>query len=263
MPIACPLCDAMQAAPEGDLLWVRCPDCSGMVFKSSPGPAVLVAHGSEEISQQIGSVLLNAGFAPLRAAHGGQALKLLDRRRPVAAVLDVGLGEVMSFQLIEYVRRHRELNALPVVLIASVFNSAAYKRRPHSLYGADDYVEQHHIPDLLPGKLGQLLHVKAGKDHADVDERRARIHEGEARADLAGVERVKVLARSIVADIALYNEAELATFLVTRELTPLTKALDEGRRLLLEMTNIGDHAGRDPILEAFHAMIARMEAGSR
>ena len=242
---------------------MRCQGCHGMVFRSSPGPAVLVAHESEEISQQIGSVLLNVGFTPLRAAHGRQALTILEKRRPVAAVLDVGLGEVMSFQLVEYVRQHRELQAVRVVLVASVFNAAAYKRRPHSLYGADDYVEQHHIPDMLPEKLGRLLQMSAGKDSADLEERRARIHEGETRADLTGAERVKVLARSIVADIALYNEAELGAFLATRELAALAKALEEGRRLLSEMTSPGDYAGRDPILDAFHAMVAEMEARSR
>ena len=44
-----------------------------------------------------------------------------------------------------------------VILIASVFNKTAYKRTPHSLYGADDYVEQHHIPDMLPVKLARLI----------------------------------------------------------------------------------------------------------
>ena len=43
-----------------------------------------------------------------------------------------------------------------VVLVASIYNRTGYKRRPTSLYGADDYVEQHHIPDALVGKLERL-----------------------------------------------------------------------------------------------------------
>ena len=263
MMIACPLCETPRLPPQAGAIWVRCPTCDGMLFRSGAGPAVLVAHESEEISQQIGSVLLNVGFSPLRAAQGRQALKILEKCRPVAAVLDVGLGEVMSFQLVEYVKQHAELRSIRIILVASVFNAAAYKRRPHSLYGADDYVEQHHIPDLLPVKLGHLLKVSAGKDKADIEERRARIRDGEARSELTGAERVKVLARSIVADIALYNEAEVGRYLEDRASASLKNALDEGRRLLSEMTSPEDYGGRDPILEAFEMMVTEMEARSR
>ena len=263
MTMVCPLCETTGAGPEAGAVWVRCHGCRGMLFRESAGPAVLIAHESEEISQQIGSVLLNCGFAPVRAAHGGQALKILEKRRPVAAVLDVGLGEVLSFQFVEHCRHHEELKSLRIVLVASVFNAAAYKRRPHTLYGADDYVEQHHIPDMLPQKLGRLLQIAAGHDQNDLEDRRARIHEGETRSDLSGGERVTVLARSIVADIALYNEAELSEFLATRAVAPLKRALDEGRRLLSEMTNPNDYPSADPILVAFQAMVAEMEARKR
>jgi hypothetical protein len=32
-----------------------------------------------------------------------------------------------------------------------------YKRTPVSLYGADDYIEKHHIPDFLPVKIRNLI----------------------------------------------------------------------------------------------------------
>ncbi|MBI5507674.1 MAG: hypothetical protein HY903_02860 [Deltaproteobacteria bacterium] len=234
-----------------------------MVFAEAAGPQVLMAHESEEVSGEMGSVLLHAGFSPLRAANGCDAIKIIDARRPVAAVLDVGLGDVMSFQVIEHVRGNEALRGTKVVLVASVFNSAAYKRRPKSLYGADDYVEQHHIPDLLPGKLGALLHVSAGRDDADIDTRRAKIHDGETRRDLSGEERVVALARSIVADIALYNEAEVKAYRRTRQSEPLQRALDEGRRLLLEAGVGSVPAGSDPIREAFAQLVAEMETRRR
>jgi len=32
-----------------------------------------------------------------------------------------------------------------------------YKRTPTNLYGADDYIEKHHIPDILVPKLNKLI----------------------------------------------------------------------------------------------------------
>jgi len=44
-----------------------------------------------------------------------------------------------------------------VILIASIYDKTRYKRAPLSLYGADDYIEKHHIPDSLAGMIYRLL----------------------------------------------------------------------------------------------------------
>ena len=229
-----------------------------MLFRPNGGPRVIVAHECETIAQQIGVVLLDAGFAPLRAQYGSQALGLLDRFQPVALVVDVALSDVMSFQLIDHLRRKEELRGVKVVLVASVFNKVAYKRRPTTLYGADDYVEQHHIPDMLPRKLCRLLGMGEPGDGTAHLERCQSIHDGEVRTDLSGSERVRALARSIVADIALYNEAELGKCMQQGNLGPLESALAEGRRLLAEMSPAGDLPAGDPIMEAFEALVEEM-----
>jgi CheY-like chemotaxis protein len=145
---------------------------------------------------------------------GGAAVTALAAAAPDALVLDVAVGGVHAYQVVEEVRR-RGL-ATRVVLIASIYNRTGYKRRPTSLYGADDYVEQHHIPDALVGKIGRLVGPPPAKlemlpPHADTPEGRSIKSAGEHRLDfdvarLAGaVERAERLARLIVADIALYN----------------------------------------------------------
>ena len=50
-----------------------------MVFRRAAGPMVLVAHGSEEMSQHIGGVLLAEGLSPLRAANGNDTVRLIER----------------------------------------------------------------------------------------------------------------------------------------------------------------------------------------
>ena len=123
------------------------------------GPTVVVGHGTAEMSQQVGEILLSEGFSPLHASDGDQVLRIVDDRLPKALVLDVALGGVPAFQVIDRVKNGERTSNVKVILIASVYTKTAYKRRPSSLYGADDYVEQHHIPDKLPAKLGGLLGV--------------------------------------------------------------------------------------------------------
>src|SRR5690606_33684975 len=75
-----------------------------------------------------------------------------------AMVLDVALpGTLACYELIQLAKTGLPQPISAVVLVASVFRRTSYKRRPTSLYGADDYVELHRLGDQLPGKLWYLL----------------------------------------------------------------------------------------------------------
>ncbi|OGQ90997.1 MAG: hypothetical protein A2289_00800 [Deltaproteobacteria bacterium RIFOXYA12_FULL_58_15] len=237
------------------MVWVRCHDCGELVFRSLSGPEVVVAHASDVVAQVIGVALIDSRFAPIRVRNGTQAMAVMLARRPAAIVLDVGLSDMMSFQLIEKIRAG-ELAGTKAILVASVFNKTAYKRRPETLYGADDYVEQHHIPDMLPKKLASLLN-EPEPNLGRLDEAALqRLNDDESMPELSGRNRLQALARSIVADIALYHENEVHACVKSAEGTPLVSALDEGRRLLASMAIVdGD---TDPIQEAFDELVRAM-----
>lgn len=256
--VTCPLCQTALRPTEEAASVVRCPVCSGMVFCDGKGPQVVIAHESEALCRQMGTVLLEVGMTPLRAADGAEVMRLLEAFRPAAVVLDVGLSRVLTFQLVEYIRRTPALKNTKVLLVASVFKKTAYKRRPTSLYGADDYVEQHHIPDMLARKLAKLLEHDIATVDGHVEERRALIEATQARSDLGGALRVRALAHSIVADIALYHQGAFEKA-VCGEQSDLEEPLQEGRRLLAEIVEDPTaHGGSDPIGEAFSAFINEM-----
>lgn len=261
--VACPLCSQpveLEAGTPGG----RCAACQALVFAAPGGPTVLVAHESDEICLQMGHVLVEAGFHAVRGAHGGHVMQLLRQGPPPAAVvLDVGLDEVTTFQIIEYLHNTPELQPVKVVLVASVFSKTAYKRRPSTLYGADDYVEQHHIPDKLAQKVANLLGITQIPLVHSVGERRAVIQAAEPRHDLSGIVRVRALAHSIVADIALYHQAEFEHVVRGEGATRLEDPLNEGRRLLAEMVNPSDYDTQDPIGEAFNAFVDEMRRVTR
>jgi CheY-like chemotaxis protein len=178
-------------------------------------PIIVVAHDSEAIREAIRHLLAEAGYVVHAVGDGRAAVAALSRR-PAALVLDVALPAVHAYEVVEEWKR-RAPDAR-IVLVASIYNRTGYKRRPTSLYGADDYVEQHHIPDALLVKLERLIgpaptavplpdaHVLTPEGEAIRDAGEERMSALPAQPPSAKmVERAERLARLIVADIALYN----------------------------------------------------------
>jgi CheY-like chemotaxis protein len=206
---------------------------------------VLVAHESESIREVIRRLLDGAGYGVSTVADGRAALAAL-ALPPDALVLDVALPEVHAYAVVEEVRRLAP--GCGIVLVASVYNRTGYKRRPTSLYGADDYVEQHHIPDALVNKLQKLIgppprapRLAPARPHEETLEGQIIRDAGQERLGTPSpptaptpqaVQRAERLAWLIVADIALYNgdaidQADHAEALESR----LRVDLDEGRLL--------------------------------
>ena len=116
---------------------------------------VLVAHESDTIRETVRRLVRDAGYEVEAAGDGESALALVKQHPPEVMVIDVALPRVLGYEVVDRVRRQ----GLPTrsILVASVYNRTGYKRRPTSLYGADDYIEQHHIPDQLLMKIAKLL----------------------------------------------------------------------------------------------------------
>ncbi len=121
------------------------------------GPLVLVAHDSKIVADMIGDVLRKAGMSSEHAANGLEALKMATTLKPQAMVVDVGLTGIYGFDLCERLKGDPDTKDIKIVLLSSVYGLTAYKRSPVHLYGADDYIEKHHIPDELAPKIQRLI----------------------------------------------------------------------------------------------------------
>lgn len=235
-------------------------------------PRILIAHEEPAIREAATHAAQSAGYDAIAVADGDRALGvLLGSPTPAALVVDVGLPARAGYELIADIARHGL--GTRVVLIASVYSKTAYKRKPTTLYGADDYVEQHHIVDMLASKLAALVpapvppplrsvhgaqglppDVRRESDHlrAHADER---LHVEPGHVD--AVARAESLAQVIVADLVLYNGTEVEQWVRDRDRRSggalparVLSDLDEARRLF-EMAVPRDVAGRrDFVLEA-------------
>jgi predicted Zn finger-like uncharacterized protein len=167
---------------------VRCPRCGSVLYAQKPVAAlpvaapvampavpfplkekeitqsasfsdalVLIAHDSGVVRTMVSTMLTDAGFRVDTAADGVEALKKATESRPQGMVLDVGLPGIYGFELCERLKGNPDTGAIKIVLVSSIYDMRRYKRTPVNLYGADDYVEKHHIHDL-PAKLRLLIY---------------------------------------------------------------------------------------------------------
>jgi response regulator RpfG family c-di-GMP phosphodiesterase len=215
--------------------------------------------------------------------------------KPAVVILDVALPSMYGFEICESVRRNPALDGVKLILVASIYDKTRYKRAPSTLYGADAYIEKHHMPDSLAALIYRLVGgEQAGKgisddtwDHlsavqsvedrpsvAELTEqestRKALIRDEEClisvSADTAGLVageeteayvKARRLARIIVSDILLYNQAKVeegvrnGTFF---EL--LSEEIKEGRALFARRVAQGITPQTAFLDEAFDMLIA-------
>jgi CheY-like chemotaxis protein len=239
----CPHCG--DAAPPfvAGVLHQRC-NCGAMLFAPKEGPTVLVVFHDDPVAQQLGALLAAAGYHVVRVADSASALTHLARQRYRAVVIDATLEGTGAFAVVEHLRGLPGGSSTRVVLVARVHSKTAYKRPPSKLYGADAYLELHRAGESLVTTLQDLL-------------------TGEVTKSISAAIRMRALALSIVADIAQANLTACEAAVHTGDVSELKTAMDEGRRLLAEMTGSSELGTPDPVTESMTAFIAELRRACR
>ena len=238
---------------------------------------IVVAHEESAIRVPAVHIARSMGFEVIGVADGESARVLL-ASKPTPAVLlaDVALPHVLGYELCEDVVRLGLVTK--VIFIASVYSRTAYKRRPTHLYGAYDYVEQHHIVDQLhellaravadvgsgvhddmhPRPMGEVAQREATAIRRAGEDRMSFTYTDPGEADL----RAQRLAELIVADIVLYCGDDVEQWLrdgASDDLPDgLARDLAEGRRLFDLRVPAEIASKRDYMAEALHAVATRV-----
>jgi CheY-like chemotaxis protein len=207
---------------------------------------VLIVLEEEELGNLIGRILENGGFEGSQVNTGMKALEILRESSFDIVLLSVYLPDMMGYELLDKLKGEKE-GGVPSILLSSIHHATRYKRAPTSLYGADDYLERHHLPDLLVPKIRRLLlpdrgshpPVTPGNVPPPTDE------QVQARRDLEAVERVypdseyprmgeiQRMCRVIAGDIALYNEDVISSTAPGSLLEAIAADIVEGESLLM------------------------------
>jgi len=180
MLIVCPGCKARFSFDEQkvgtDGIKMRCGKCNA-IFRvvrkspqqvaaplfalppSTPPPAIKVVVANESVAfcKTVSDVLARESFDVSVYNDGMEAFNAILKQKPDVVLLDVALPSMYGFEVCEAIRKNPEISSVKVILIASIYDKTRYKRAPLSLYGADDYIEKHHIPDSLAAMIYRLV----------------------------------------------------------------------------------------------------------
>ncbi|WP_053550773.1 response regulator [Desulfuromonas soudanensis] len=238
-----------------------------------------MGHSDGAFCATIEELLSGSGMTVQVCHDGHNALNAMEKRPPQVAIIDVALPGLFGFEVVDKIRARPGLKDVKIILLSSVYNKAAYKRTPSSLYGADDYIEKHHIPTDLVSKIRALLAIPENpvsppkqpslpqpppaKSIHFVDEMNSKIQhaeEGEivAKGPDDAADKARRLARIIISDIALYNQDKFEQGIRggnTLEL--LAEEIREGRKLFKKRVDAEVCQGEDFLQTALEAFIER------
>lgn len=179
MILSCPICQKTLTLPPLPLkeeAGIHCQNCGGRLKLQPtliPWPQTVLPKATETIPlnskkivvavegeatyEMISEILSEAGFEVISGSDGNQALELIERHRPQVSIVDVGLPQVFELVISENIKKRDDLRGPQIILLSSLHDKTKYKREPDSLYGADDYIERHHIHDQLLNKILKIL----------------------------------------------------------------------------------------------------------
>ncbi|UFS68976.1 zinc-ribbon domain-containing protein [Geomonas sp. RF6] len=251
--------DGVEAAPAS-------------VQGAAPGTIrIVVANESRPFCEAIQKLLAAEPFEVHVSNDGAEALALVQKLVPQVLLLDVALPGMLGFEVCDRVRQDPALSGVKIVLVASIYDKTRYKRSPNSLYGADDYIEKHHIPDSLVPMIYRLsgtgptemtspsIQELAVQDRARLELRQFEVRETSLppRVEVPEAEKkARRLARIIVSDIALYNQAKVEQGVREGSFyTLLADDIREGERLYEQRVPEGVRARTSYLEEAFETLI--------
>lgn len=217
-------------------------------------PRVLLAHAGPVIAEAAKHILEAHGFEAEIAVNSRAVERALGRGDWDALVVDVALPGAPGFELTNVARG---AGVKVVILVASVFRRTSYKRRPRRLYGADDYVEIHHLGDHLPNRL--RAHLGLGDNELPAETLREVLGTINERGDDHLLEQTpRGLATLIVADLLLYNGDRITEAdSVEEALAAVATDLDGARDLFGQVRP--EVSDGDLIGEAFRELVSGLE----
>lgn len=226
---------------------------------------IVVAHDGESVRVLLKGLLDEAGYEAITVSEGVEAMVAIERVKPFMVILDVALPRIYGFEVCDRLKKSEESKDIKIILIASVYDKTRYKREPISLYGADDYIEKHHIQDCIVDKVRRLASPQNAPGFKSVvreeefcsspasEEMPVRMKQAESMrkdeirmaptppfaaarqtvsADPQLVEAARRFARIIFSDIALYNQGAIEEGVRNGNIRTLLAAeLKEGRDL--------------------------------
>jgi predicted Zn finger-like uncharacterized protein len=237
MVVICPKCKVRlkvvdeKISAEGTRF--KCPRCTALLLVKKPAPQaktldkekILVALEDKGVAERIQKILAAERYKVTTALDGIEAMVKSLKELPFLSLLGVSLPKIQGFEVCKRLKSRTETKDMKVILIASLYDKKRYHRDPDSFYGADGYLEDHQIEDMLITKIRDLKGVaREGPAGAGIsadtisgenmrhivtstaEKRQVSEKKGD---DEEKIEKARRLARTILSDIHLYSRSKV------------------------------------------------------
>ena len=129
------------------------PAATAMPTTAAARGTILLVEDDRSIRRYLEVILQRAGYTVIAAADGLEAMKAALSAAIDAVVTDAVMPHLNGYELCRFLRRHPQLNKLPVILLSGLDQPAAPDERDR----ADIYLSKPVRPEELTGCLSQLL----------------------------------------------------------------------------------------------------------
>jgi two-component system KDP operon response regulator KdpE len=123
---------------------------------------ILVVDDEPQIHRFLGPALKAAGYTPLRAERGDEALRMAAAQAVDLVLLDLGLPDTDGQAVL---RQLREFSKIPVIVLSAREREAEKIQALDA--GADDYVEKPFALGELLARIRSALRRQLGQEHAE------------------------------------------------------------------------------------------------
>jgi len=170
--VVCPKCktklkvDDAKLSPQG--VRFKCPKCGTVLLVKKPAvqekkaldeKKVLIAHSNPSVVENLNSLLNGAGYRTVVSGDGIDAMVKALKELPLFCIVEVALPKIYGFEVCKRLKARPETRDIKLILVPSIYDKTKYRREPVSLYGADDYIEEHELSTRL---LGSIERIKNG-----------------------------------------------------------------------------------------------------
>jgi DNA-binding response OmpR family regulator len=116
---------------------------------------VLVVDDERDTNDILASLVQARGFEPIQVYSGAQAIAAVSERRPDLILLDLMLPDVNGFELCDRLKRDRETNLIPIVMVTALQD--AHHRAAGVRVGANGYLIKPFAPEQLYTMMDEAL----------------------------------------------------------------------------------------------------------
>jgi len=117
---------------------------------------VLIVEDDQMLGDMYASKFQADGFTVLRASDGADGLKVAEKEKPDAILLDVIMPKLDGFATLQQLKANKDLAKIPVIMLTNLGQDEDIKKGKE--LGASDYfVKANQTPSEIVAKVKSLL----------------------------------------------------------------------------------------------------------